>query len=223
MAEAYDQILKDTLSPTGEDKSYFAEHRVAYLTRMPQLRDLKAPAILDYGCGTGGAVNPLLHHFPGSRVDGVDPSELSLAVGRKLQDGNPRVAFYKLEQLSADGSYDLAHCNGVFHHIPAAHRSEAMRYIWSRLAPGAWFAFFENNAWNPATLYLMSRCEFDKDAEVISPRSAVRLLKDHGFTIDCVRSLFYFPRSLAALRTLEPALAYLPFGGQYLVLARKPV
>jgi hypothetical protein len=42
-----------------------------------------------------------------------------------------------------------------------------------------------------------------------------------GFQLMHTSSRFYFPRWLKGLRPLEPALASLPLGGEYLVLGRK--
>jgi hypothetical protein len=66
----------------------------------------------------------------------------------------------------------------------------------------------------------MSRVEFDREAVTLSAPGARRLLTENGFEVIRTDFLFVFPRALAALRRLEPALAALPIGGQYLVLAR---
>jgi hypothetical protein len=94
--------------------------------------------------------------------------------------------------------------------------------VYKSLRPGGLFAFFENNPWNPGTRYTMSRNPFDSDAVMLSPPEARGLLKSGGFETLRTETLFYFPRALGFLRPLEPALARLPLGGQYLVLCRKP-
>ena len=85
----------------------------------------------------------------------------------------------------------------------------------------AMFALWENNPWNPGTRYIMSRVPFDRDAIVITPFEARRLLRDAGFEIISTDYLFVFPHLLRALRPLERLLTPFPLGGQYLVLARK--
>jgi hypothetical protein len=67
----------------------------------------------------------------------------------------------------------------------------------------------------------MHRIPFDRDAVPVSPREARRLLDAHGFRCGATRSLFWFPRVLAALRPLERSLARVPLGAQYWVLARR--
>jgi SAM-dependent methyltransferase len=116
---------------------------------------------------------------------------------------------------------DLVYCNGVFHHIPPVERAGAVNYILRCLRPGGIFALWENNPWNPGTQYVMHRCDFDRDAVKISPPGAVRMLRSGGFEILRTDYRFFFPRTLSWLRSLEPALAKVPVGGQYQVLARK--
>jgi hypothetical protein len=69
----------------------------------------------------------------------------------------------------------------------------------------------------------MSRVPFDKDAQMLFPHQARHLLRAGGFEIVLTDYLFVFPAMLKALRPLEPSLCKLPLGGQYMVLARKPL
>ena len=69
---------------------------------------------------------------------------------------------------------------------------------------------------------VMSRIPFDRDAIPLSLPVAKRLLRAAGFTKPAEGwSLFYFPRALGFLRFTESALAGLPLGAQYCVLATK--
>ena len=72
-----------------------------------------------------------------------------------------------------------------------------------------------------AMRYVMSRIPFDRDAITLTPPHARGLLANGGFTILRTDFLFIFPRVLAWFRAIEPLFAGLPFGAQYLVLARK--
>jgi len=58
-----------------------------------------------------------------------------------------------------------------------------LKNILGALKPGGLFAFWENNPWNPGTRIVMSRIPFDRDAEIISPPAAKRLLRRAGFSI----------------------------------------
>jgi len=151
---------------------------------------------------------------------GSDTSLASLDVARRTWSTRP-ARFVAPDDVAALGPFDTAFCNGVFHHIPPAERLSAVRAVRDALAPGGVFAFWENNPWNPGTRWVMSRIEFDRDAITLSPPEARRLLRAGGFEVVRTDSLFWFPRLLAALRPLEPLLARIPLGGQYLVLCRR--
>ena len=120
-------------------------------------------------------------------------------------------------------NFDLAFTNGVFHHIPPDQRTEAVRLVFESLKPGGVFAFWENNRWNPAVHWVMSRVPFDQDAQMLFPHQARRLLRQAGLKVLRTDHLFFFPARLAALRPLERWLRRVPLGGQYLVLAQKPL
>jgi SAM-dependent methyltransferase len=118
------------------------------------------------------------------------------------------------------GEFDLAYCNGVFHHIAPGQRLEALALIHGALRGGGLFSFWENNPWSLATRYVMSRCAFDRDAILLSPPEARALLRRGGFQILRTDFRFIFPRVLRALRPIEDAVHRVPFGAQYKVLCR---
>jgi SAM-dependent methyltransferase len=140
----------------------------------------------------------------------------------RREHGMRGASFHLIAEYEPAEEFDLAYTSGVFHHIPVEERARSVAYVLRALRPGGVFAFWENNPWNPGTRYTMSRNEFDADARMLSAPGARRLLAAGGFEILRSDSLFYFPRQLAFLRGLEPYLAPLPLGGQYLVLCRKP-
>lgn len=220
-ADTYDRELAQALGASGESKEFFARERVEWLARCLQQLDRRADSVIDYGCGIGDTA-PLLREILGSRlVVGLDVSPRSLARARRdyAGDGNRFLAFGEYEP---DASADVVYCNGVLHHVPPAERASAIDYIRHCLRPGGLFALWENNPWNPGTQYVMYRCAFDRDAVKISPRASAALLRGAGFEVLRCDHRFFFPRFLRALRGLEPKLTWLPLGGQYQVLARKP-
>ena len=219
-AAEYDEALARGISVSGEDKEYFARGRVAWLSRY-RAEPLPRPrTVLDFGCGTGTATPYLLGLEGAERLVGVDLSEESIQVARQRHP-TARASFLSLGEFEPRGDCDLAFCNGVFHHIPTDQRAAAIDLIYQALAPGGVFAFWENNPWNPGTRYVMSRIPFDRDAVLLWPRGARALLRTGGFEVLGTDFLFVFPRFLAPLRRLEPALSRWPLGAQYLVLCRK--
>ncbi|MEO8879637.1 MAG: class I SAM-dependent methyltransferase [Gemmatimonadaceae bacterium] len=218
-AENYDEALAQGLSFTGETKDYYASGRVAWLAKRLAARMHAVRSVMDFGCGTGSGV-PFLFDGLGARmVHGVDVSGPSLDIARAThtRDG----ATFALIEERVGPTFDLAFCNGVFHHIPVADRHGAAAYVHESLVPGGYFALWENNPWNPGTRYIMSRVPFDRDAITLTPPETRKLLRDAGFDIVTTDYLFVFPHALRTLRALEKFLAPLPLGGQYLVLARK--
>lgn len=220
-AENYDEALQRGLRVSGEGKEFFADGRIRWLKRRLVERLHAAGAIMDFGCGTGTSTARLLGLPGASRLVGTEVSARSLEVARR-ENRDPRARFELLDRYTPAADLDLAFCNGVFHHIPLAERAGALEYVFRSLRPGGLFALFENNPWNPGTRWVMSRIPFDRDAITLSPPETRRRLREAGFEVLHTDFLFFFPRPLAWLRGLEPSLAGIPLGAQYLVLARRP-
>jgi SAM-dependent methyltransferase len=221
-ADSYDEELNRALAATGEDKHYFANGRVRWLQHRLKKLSEQPQSILDYGCGIGDTCVLLQRAFKARPVVGLDVSAGSIEVARTRHRSNV-CDFMTIAEHAAKGAVDLAYCNGVFHHIPVAMRGSALQYIFRCLRPGGWFAFWENNPWNPGTRHVMAQCTFDADAITITPSEARKLLGDAGFQVVCIDFCFFFPRAMRLLRFLEGSLARLPLGAQYEVLCRRPV
>jgi SAM-dependent methyltransferase len=216
----YSVELNRALSVTGESVDYYAEQRVLHVARCLKKLAARAISILDFGCGTGTATPYFLRHLAAGSVLGVDISTESLHTATSRFAGLP-VNFVELTQFEPRGNFDLAFCNGVFHHIAPPDRMKALQVVCGALRRGGLFAFWENNPWNPGTQWVMSRTPFDHDAIKISPPQARRLLRSAGFRVLATDALFIFPRVLRWFRPLEKLLMKIPIGGQYLVLCIK--
>ena len=220
-ADSYDSALVEALAVSGEDKTYFARGRIAWLAGC--LRELKTSPkfVLDYGCGTGSSTPFFFDLIDAKFILGTDISPRSLEIA-KQNYGSNQAQFLLFDQHEPSGQFDLGFCNGVFHHIPTNERRNAVDYIFHSLCPGGLFAFWENNPWNPGTRFVMSRCAFDHDAITLTASEARCMLQAGGFEILRTDFLFIFPRILGSLRCVEPLIARLPLGAQYQVLCRKP-
>jgi SAM-dependent methyltransferase len=221
-ARNYDADLMRGIAVSGENRDYFARGRALMVRQCLSRIDEHPRTILDYGCGTGSGSQYLCEMFGPVRLLGVDISEESLQIARQ-QHQNLQATFLRADQYRPVSEVDLAFCSGVFHHIPVLERASALAYIFRALRPGGYFAFWENNPWNPGTRLVMKRIPFDRDARPLSFWAAVGMLSGGGFEILSTRFLFIFPRVLRWLRPLEPTLSRAPLGAQYQVLCRKPV
>jgi SAM-dependent methyltransferase len=219
-AHDYDAELHAGLSATGEDKDYYARGRARWTARRLRQLGVRPNSVLDYGCGTGSAAPFLLEELGASRLLGVDVSAESIRVARDRFAG-PATSFELVAYVQPLGGMDVAFCNGVFHHIPVSERLDCATYVRRSLASTGLFAFWENNPWNPGTRYVMRHVAFDRDAITLTPPEARGLLRRAGFEVLRTDYLFVFPATLRWLRGIEPTLAPLPIGGQYLILCRK--
>ena len=207
--------------PSGETMDYFCRGRVAWLAADLRRRAHAPARILDFGCGIGHATVALRRMFPDSEVLGVDVSSKSLEIARGAHAAT-WVGFALLSDFRARGNYDVVHCNGVFHHIPAPERAQTMRTVFEAARAGGYFSLWENSPWHPIVRYSMKRAEIDKDAAMVWPKTARGLCRRAGFRVLSTRFLFVFPRFLEHLRFMEPWVSPVPLGGQYHVLCRKP-
>jgi SAM-dependent methyltransferase len=228
-ARRYEADLERGVRLSGESAEFFARRRVEFLARKLEALGARESvrAVLDYGCGTGMALPHLLREFPGARIVGADASEEMIREARRrlpVQPGlpGPPVRLEAVSELTFPGEgFDLILAANVFHHIEPAERPGAVRKVRGALRPGGILAVFENNSWNPGARAVMARVPFDRGTSPLSPLAARKLLRSAGLELVFCGSLFYFPRFLAFLRFLEPALVALPLGAQLALLGRR--
>ena len=215
-----DKELQKGLSLTGEDKLYYASERVKWLGHKLQSYSFSIENTLDFGCGDGATTPILLDQLKLKKVVGIDISNRSIEIA-KTEYGTSSTTFYSLKEFSSSNEFDLVYTNGVFHHIQPANRLNTLSMIHHALRPNGLFAFWENNPWNIGTRIIMSRVAFDKDAIMISPSEAKKLITTIKFNVLDVSYKFIFPNILKRFRIFEKRLSRYPLGGQYLILAQK--
>ena len=220
-ATAYEEALQKGVSLSGESKDYFAQKRVDWLKRRLLETGRQTTAIMDFGCGTGGAIPFLAATFQPALLVGLDVSTASISLAQQ-EFGSDTIRFSTPEEYSPAGDFDLVFCNGVFHHIPPLERPGCLKFIANSLKPGGVFAMWENNPWNLGTRMVMARIPFDRDAIVLSYLEARALMREAGLTPEHSDFQFFFPRFLSWLRPLEASLRGIPLGAQYMVFGRKP-
>lgn len=219
-ADSYDEMLHNGIKLSGEGKEFFIRGRVAHLTRaLPA--GFHPKRILDFGCGVGDATTVLAEQFPGAAIVGVDIAEAAVAKADETL-GNDSVSFTMVNRLNELEPFDLCYVNGAFHHIPVPERAAVMESIHGAMRDGGVLAVFENNPWSIPARMVMSRIAFDADAVMLRGGEVGKLAKAAGFnSVAGTRYLFVFPKFMAPLRSIERALAPLPLGAQYAVLATR--
>lgn len=222
-ARTYEGALDRGLSLTGESRDYYARRRVEIMRDACTRLSLRAGTVCDYGCGTGDTLPVLRDMIGPRRLVGLDPSTASLTEARRRHADCPAEWLTPDDPATAalTNTIDAVYCNGVFHHIPLSERLAAARHILRLLRPGGCWFFWENNPFNPGTLWVMARIPFDRDAITLRPGEARRLGEAAGGHWRGTSFHFYFPRALRACRGAERWLHRFPFGGQYLVVLQK--
>lgn len=212
----YNRLLREGTAFFSADDAYFAKYKVE-LMKARLSRPVKR--VLDYGCGIGRDIPFLRDAFPEAEVVGTDISRASLEIAHQNQ---PDIAFVaESDDTSKLGRFDLIFLAGVFHHIPVVERAHVSGLLYSRLqSPGDLFVF-EHNPYNPITRRIVSNCRYDEDVVLLSPRELRRYLSRAGCKIRRTEYCLFIPPRLTGLAWLEPRLAWLPLGGQYVVHVTK--
>lgn len=215
----YEAIINSQAKWAGGSLDHFIGVRlglVAELTRFDAARS-EGTVVLDFGCGIGATEIQMRSRFGAAQIVGVDVSEASIAAAR--QRGLQGVTFETIKPNAplplADGSVDIVYSNGTFHHIPHEDHAFIFSEMHRVLKPGGKVFIFENNFFNPVTLFAMSRNPFDADACTIAPPKMRRRISAAGF-FDVKQGYYcFFLKPLTFLRFAERYLRWLPFGAQY--------
>src|SRR5665647_1731394 len=200
-ANEYRSIHSENIKISGADSFYFAEIKVKLLTAFENNTSIN---VLDIGCGDGVTQMFMLKYFSNWIITGIDVSEKSIeaALERKL----PGIFF-----------------SGVLHHVDYSLHQTILKEVYRILKNQGRFYIFEHNPLNPLTWYLVNTCVFDKDARLLKSSYTIKILKYLNFIR--IKNIFiiFFPRKgfLSKLIFLEKYLQWLPFGGQYILRAKK--
>ncbi|HMI88281.1 MAG TPA: methyltransferase domain-containing protein [Polyangiaceae bacterium] len=212
-ASTYDALHAESITASGESTDYFARYKLACLQRLG-LRS--QGAVLDYGCGIGNLTEHLVTSF--SDVHAFDPSQKSLEVARRRA---PTATFHESANDLPNARFEAVVVAGVLHHVPPRERPGLVAQLRQKLAPGGKLVVFEHNPLNPLTRRAVSACAFDDDAILLWPWEAKRLVASGGFVDTRLDYIVFFPRALAALRPLEPKLAWMWLGAQVMVVGAR--
>ena len=212
-AESYRAMHEKSVAASGEDVSYFSIYKTQCLQRLGVGRD---QAILDFGCGIGNLTQELTPHY--DVVHGFDPSEKSLEVCKTRA---PSAVLHPSESDIPNARFDIAVLSGVLHHVPPPDRTDLLHRVGTKLKPGGRVVIFEHNPLNPMTVHIVRSCEFDDDAVLLWPWEVKSLVRTAGYRDVALDYIMFFPRALAALRSLEPRLRHVAIGAQTMTVASR--
>ncbi len=224
-ANEYYALHAAGITASGEGPEYFAEYKIRdiALEYEQHFSQVDVPVkILDFGAGIGGSIPYVQKHFASAQLTCLDLSRRSLEIAEKRF---PLLAEY----VHFDGAhipfpsehFDIAYAMCVFHHIDHAEHISLLKELRRVIRPGGSLFIFEHNPYNPLTVRVVNNCPFDENARLIRGVDMKRQLLAAGFSRPKIRYRIFFPRIMRALRSLEKALTWLPFGGQYYVRSRK--
>jgi ubiquinone/menaquinone biosynthesis C-methylase UbiE len=221
-ASTYAQQHGSSVAISGEEPEYFSQYKIDDLVRICDLDGLKPARILDFGAGIGNSLGPMKRAFPDARISGIDVSEESLEICRKIAREGTELRCYDGQTIPfEDGTFDLVFAACVFHHIPVQQHVALLNEIRRVLGPRGRFVLYEHNPWNALTVQAVRNCPFDENAVLIAAPEMARRLRSAGFERVDRRFRVFFPRMLAALRPLEWSLSPVPLGAQYMLVGSR--
>lgn len=219
----YDRLVADPIKAVFSRSGEFFHERKAEIAidccrRLLPSRRLQEVRLLDVGCGTGQLLRLLARRF--GHVRGCDPSS-----GMVRQAGRRAIKMPSpMEVPFADCSFDVAVCACVYHHVDSASRLAHVRETARVVRPGGLVMIFEHNPRNPITRRIVARCPIDESAVLIGRGEMAAILQAAGLVVEWSRSYLFLPRGLYRwIGGIERVLGLTGLGGQYCIVARKPM
>lgn len=213
-ASTYETLHRASIAASGEDPSYFHDHKIDCLRR----KGLLNGPLLDFGCGVGNLLERFARPTFGLEVHGYDPSPESLAEARQRA---PAATIHEDPATLPTGHFATVVLSGVLHHVAPPDRAVLLATVRDRLKPGGNVVIFEHNPLNPLTRRAVAACEFDDDAILVWPWQCRRLLRDARFAKIQHDYIVFFPKPLSFMRRFEPRLRRLALGAQQLVVGER--
>jgi len=143
-----------------------------------------------------------------------------------LRSADGKATLVHVSDYRASESADLAFAHGAFDRVPEHDRAAAALLVHRSLASTGLFAVWQANPRSPGVAWhdrVVARDDSQEDGtRALSARDTRRLLRGAGFDIIHTTSPFFFPQSMSWCEPLEPLLAPMRLGGEYMVLARSP-
>ncbi len=219
--ETYKTEIQDSIGFIGQDVDFFIELKVDLLRDLAEknLGSLNKIKALDIGSGVG-----LVDRFLKSSIENLYGVDVENGVVEKAKQNNPEVIYNIYDGLKLpfeDNTFDLTFAINVMHHVPPVHWRNFAGEMNRVLKPGGIAAVFEHNPLNPLTRIAVARCEFDRDAVLLSHKTLKSLLNEAKFEMIKDAYIVFFPFKAKFFRNIELGLGWLPFGAQHFAAGRK--
>lgn len=162
---------------------------------LPELSGRRDAAVLDLGCGSGGALVALAGAFPDGRVVGVDvePRSVERAARRIREAGLEDRAEARLagaEHFDEPGGFDLVTLIQVLHETREAVRADVLARAYEALRPGGLLLLVDepypddlHDLPEVAWTALQQWIEIFWGNVFLSPEQQRRMLEDAGFEV----------------------------------------
>ncbi len=226
-ADNYDEGHAKAVVLSGFTPEYFHEYKLKEVLRYLKVNGLanKKLKLLDFGCGIGKSAAYIKKHLPNVEIYGVDVSKEEIRVAKKNSKKLKNVNFAHFDgtNIPFKEKFDIVFVANVFHHIKRSKHEKVIKNIYAKLVENGHLFIFELNPLNPLTMLVAIKNDykFDKNANLLNPFYAKKLLQKAGFTRNKIRYTIFFPQFLSFLIPFEKYLHKIPLGAHYYYVARK--
>lgn len=220
----YKERHNRNIAISGEDTDFFTKLKLKLLRENLGTDADAELLLLDVGAGIGKVQQFVREQLPKCRSVGVDVSRESLKTARDTAGEDHFFAVYDGGRLPfRDGRFDVVLFCTVLHHVPPELRPALFAEAAHVMKNEGRLFVFEHNPANPLTRRVVGACEFDADAQLLRAGNCIGLAAGQGLEFVKLNYFFFFPGFLRWLRPLEKYMAWLPLGGQYMLIFRKRV
>ena len=210
----YRDVVQSSIDFSGLPHSFFMRAKADLLRELIAQRLGPAkPAMLDVGCGVG-SFHPLLRGMV-DRLSGIDVSSESIEQARADNFDVDYRAFDGSSFPFDDGGFDLVTAICVLHHVAPAEWAHFINEMRRVVRPGGLICVIEHNPLNPLTRLAVARCEFDRDAVLLSAGKLRKLMMASGLRGIGAQHFLLLPWEAKSARRVEGALSNIPLGAQY--------
>ena len=209
----YAAQVERSIAFSGLSHDYFLEAKAALLADVftAHFGD-RRPHLLDVGCGVG-SLHGFLHPIVG-RLAGCDVSAEALA---RASRAYPQVEYRRSDDAALPFGQDFDVCLAVcvFHHVRKSERLALLSQMRRVTRRGGLVVVIEHNPFNPGTRLAVSRCAFDRHADLLSAGETAGLFRAAGLEAVGSRHFLLLPFRVAPALWVERRLERLPFGAQF--------